>query len=126
MMTLTNAEEQVMKYLWKLEKAFFKELKEQYPDPKPATTTINTLLKRLNDKEFVGFTVYGNSRQYFPIVKKNEYFAKHVNGLIKDFFNNSTEQFASFFTKETDLDLSALEELKQIVETQIEKQKDNK
>lgn len=126
MMTLTNAEEQVMKYLWKLEKAFFKDLKNQYPDPKPATTTINTLLKRLNDKGFVGFTLYGNSREYFPVVKKNEYFAKHVNGLIKDFFNSSTEQFASFFTKETDLDLTALEELKQIVEIQIKKRKEHK
>jgi len=125
MIALTNAEEQVMKYLWRLEKAFFKDLKSQYPDPKPATTTINTLLKRLIDKGYVGFRMYGNSREYYPVVEKNEYFGKQVKELIKDFFSNSTEQFASFFAQETDMDITALEELKEIVEKQIEKRKKN-
>ena len=45
MQQLTNAEEQVMQHLWQLEKAFMKDLLEAYPEPKPATTTIATLLK---------------------------------------------------------------------------------
>ena len=95
-MQLSNAEEQLMKYLWKLEKAFMKDLLDAYPEPKPATTTVATLLKRMQDKGFVEYTLYGKSREYFPIVKKTDYFSKHVNGLIKNFFNNSASQFASF------------------------------
>ena len=64
------------------------------------------------DKEFVAYKEFGNSREYYPLVKKEEYFSKHVNGLIKNFFNNSASQFASFFTRETNLNEKELEELK--------------
>ena len=59
MQQLTNAEEQVMQHLWQLEKAFMKDLLEAYPEPKPATTTIATLLKRMIDKQFVAYKEYG-------------------------------------------------------------------
>ena len=122
-MQLSKAEEQLMKYLWKLEKAFMKDILDAYSDPKPATTTVATLLKRMQDKGFVDYTLYGKSREYYPLVKKTDYFSKHVNGLIKNFFNNSASQFASFFTTETNLTSLELEELKKIVDQQIEKQK---
>lgn len=122
-MQLSKAEEQLMKYLWRLEKAFMKDLLDAFPEPKPATTTVATLLKRMKDKGFVAYTLYGKSRQYYPLVKKTDYFSKHVNGLIKNFFNDSASQFASFFTSETDLSTSELEELKKIVDQQIQKQK---
>ncbi len=122
-MQLSKAEEQLMKYLWRLEKAFMKDLLDAFPEPKPATTTVATLLKRMKDKGFVAYTLYGKSREYYPLVKKTDYFSKHVNGLIKNFFNDSASQFASFFTSETDLSTSELEELKKIVDQQIQKQK---
>ncbi|MBK0370692.1 BlaI/MecI/CopY family transcriptional regulator [Flavobacterium agrisoli] len=122
-MQLSNSEEQLMEHLWTLEKAFMKDLLEAYPEPKPATTTVATLLKRMIDKKFVAYAEYGNSREYFPLVKKTDYFSKHVNGLIKDFFNNSASQFASFFTTETNLSTLELEELKKIIDSQIQKKK---
>ena len=123
MQQLTNAEEQVMEHLWKLEKAFMKDLLEAYPKPKPATTTIATLLKRMIDKQFVAYTEFGNSREYYPLVKKTDYFSKHVNGLITNFFNNSASQFASFFTTETNLSQTELEDLKKIIDHEILKKK---
>ncbi|TDD76388.1 BlaI/MecI/CopY family transcriptional regulator [Flavobacterium caseinilyticum] len=123
MQQLTNAEEQVMEHLWKLEKAFMKDLLEAYPKPKPATTTIATLLKRMIDKQFVAYNEFGNSREYYPLVKKTDYFSKHVNGLISNFFNNSASQFASFFTTETNLSQTELEDLKRIIDSEILKKK---
>ncbi|MGK0426467.1 MAG: putative transcriptional regulator [Ulvibacter sp.] len=120
-MQLTNAEEQLMQILWKQERAFMKNLIEAYKDPKPATTTIATLLKRMQDKNFVDYIQYGRSREYFPMVKKKDYFSKHVNGLIKNFFNDSPSQFASFFTEETNLSKKELQELKSIIDSEIKK-----
>jgi len=122
-MTLSAAEEQLMQLLWKQERAFMKDLIEAYPDPKPATTTVATLLKRMQDKNFVDYTQYGRSREYFPLVKKTDYFSKHVNGLIKNFFNDSASQFASFFTQETDLSEKELQELRSIIDSQLQKKK---
>ena len=122
-MQLSKAEEQLMQYLWKRNKAFMKDLLEDFPNPKPATTTVATLLKRMSDKGFIGYKVQGKSREYFPLVKKSDYFSNHVNGLIKNFFNNSASQFASFFTKETDLTNEELEELRKIIDQQIKENK---
>lgn len=118
-MYLTNAEEQVMKLLWKLEKAFIRDLMNEFPDPQPAQTTIITYLKRMIDKGFVSYRQYGNSREYYPLVSKQDYFSDHISGLIKDFFNNSTAQFASFFANETNMTREELEELREIVDKKI-------
>ncbi|MBQ0768109.1 MAG: BlaI/MecI/CopY family transcriptional regulator [Bizionia sp.] len=119
-MQLTKTEEELMNHLWRLDKAFMKDLLEAYPEPKPATTTIATLLKRMTAKEFVSYKRFGNSREYFPLVKKKDYFSKHVNGLIKNFFNDSSSQFASFFTKETNLSKKELQELRAIIDGELQ------
>jgi predicted transcriptional regulator len=118
-MQLSNSEEQLMQLLWKQEKALMKDLVEAYPEPKPAITTVATLLKRMQDKKFVDYIQKGRSREYFPLVRKKDYFSKHVNGLIKNFFNDSSSQFASFFTKETNLSKTELEELRKIIDQEI-------
>ncbi|WP_445456689.1 BlaI/MecI/CopY family transcriptional regulator [Flavobacterium sp. HNIBRBA15423] len=123
MQQLSSTEEQLMEHLWKLEKAFMKDLLNAYPNPKPATTTIATLLKRMADKNFVAYTLYGNSREYYPLVKKTDYFSKHVNSIIKNFFNNSASQFASFFTTATNLSEKELEDLKKIIDVELQKKK---
>ena len=120
-MELSKAEEQLMQHLWKLKRAFLKDLIMEYPDPKPATTTIATLLKRMSDKGFVGYKTIGKSREYRPLVKKTDYFSKHFNGLIRNFFNDSPGQFASFFTRESNLSKHELEELKSLIDEQLKK-----
>ena len=82
---LSKTEEQLMEYIWKLEKVFMKDLIDCYSDPKPASTTIATLLKRMQDKGFVGYRLFGNSREYYPLVEKSVYFSVYVKGMIKNF-----------------------------------------
>lgn len=118
-MKLSKSEEELMSHLWQRGKAFMKDLLDAYPEPKPAPTTIATLLKRMTDKGFISYKLFGKSRQYYPLVEKKAYFSKHVNGLIKNFFNDSASQFASFFTKETNLSKAELEELKTIIDQQL-------
>ena len=122
-MKLSRTEEELMNHLWKLKKAFMKDLLEEYPDPKPAATTISTLLKRMQEKNFVGYDSVGKLREYFPLVSKESYFNKHMKGLIKNFFNDSPAQFASFFTKKADFTEEELEALKEIIEDKLTKKK---
>lgn len=122
-MKLSKTEEQLMEYLWTNGEMFMKDIIDVYSEPKPATTTIATLLKRMQDKGFVAYKLFGNSRQYYPLVKKEAYFSKHVSGMVKDFFGNSALQFASFFTRTSDLSVEELEDLKRIVEQEINKKK---
>ena len=120
-MQLTKAEEQLMEVIWKAEKIFLKDIIESYPEPRPASTTVATLLKRMQDKGFVGYELFGNSRQYFPLVKKKDYFSKQVKSIIKNYFGNSALQFASFFTTTSNLSAKELEALKDVIDKEIKK-----
>lgn len=120
-MKLSKTEEQLMRHLWNLDKAFMKDLINEYDDPKPASTTIATLLKRIKDKGFINYLEVGRLREYYPIVAKADYFEGHFRGLLKNFFGNSASQFASFFTRTTDLSTEELEELRNVIDQEIKK-----
>lgn len=120
-MKLSKSEEELMIFLWKKEKAYMKDLLEAYPDPKPAATTVATMLKRMIDKGVIAYNTDGKSREYFPLIQKRDYFSTYLKGLIKNFFNGSTTQFASFFTEEVNLTEAELEDLKTVIEKEIEK-----
>ncbi|GIM49972.1 BlaI/MecI/CopY family transcriptional regulator [Capnocytophaga stomatis] len=122
MKKLSKTEEQLMEYLWQRQTAYMKDLLEAYPDPKPANTTIATLLKRMIDKEMVGFYQRGNSREYYPKVSKSAYFSRKMKTIINDYFGNSAFQFASFFAKEISMTPEQWEELKKIVDSNLKKE----
>ena len=122
-MNLSKSEEQLMEFIWRGKRVYMKDLLEMYPDPKPAYTTVATLLKRMQEKGVISYKLYGNSREYYPLIKKSDYFSNHVSGLIKNFFNNSPLQFASFFTSETNLSPEELEEIRNFIDTEIQKKK---
>ena len=112
-----------MEIIWKRETAFMKDIIDSYPEPKPAPTTIATVLKRLQEKNFVGYDLFGNSRRYFSLVNKRDYFSKQVKGIIRNYFEDSALDFASFFTVTANLSTSELEKLREIVNEQIRKKK---
>lgn len=119
MIKLPQSEEQLMEYIWEAKKAFAKDLIDKYPEPKPAQTTLSTLLKRLTDKGFIKYQTYGNSREYAPIIAKEDYFENHINTMVENFFENSALKFASFFTKKSKMSKKELEELRKIVDDQL-------
>ena len=118
-MQLSKSEEQLMSHLWSLKVAYMKELIECYEDPKPATTTIATLLKRMQDKGFVDFTAEGRARKYFPTVKKDDYVSGQLKGFVNSFFGDSAAQFASFFAKSNNLSKTELKVLRDMIDNQI-------
>lgn len=119
MKELTKAEEQVMQHIWKLEKAFLKDIVDAFPEPRPAYTTISTVIRVLVKKEFIAYNSYGKVHEYYPLVTKEDYFRQHFRGVIRNFFSGSVTRFASFFANNTRMDLKELEEMKQIIEEKI-------
>lgn len=111
MQRMTRKEEELMKILWKLEKAFVKDIIEQYPDPKPHYNTISSLVRLLQDKGMIGFTQYGNTYEYFPLISREDYRKPFMNQVIRDYFDNSYRNAVAFFVKEKDLKPEELEEI---------------
>lgn len=116
---LTDAEKDLMEIIWQKNTAFMKDIIEEYPEPKPANTTIATLLKRMQNKDLIGYKTYGNSREYFPKVSKEVYFKEEMTSMIDKFFNSSASQFASFFTSNTKMSQTELKELRDLIDQKI-------
>jgi predicted transcriptional regulator len=120
---LTKAEEQVMQILWKVEKGFVNDILEKFPEPKPAYNTVSTIVRILEKKEFVSHKAYGKTHQYFPLVTRKNYTKSFLNSFLSKYFSNSHKQLVSFFSNENNLSVNELEEIKELMEEQIQKQK---
>ena len=119
MQKLTNKEEEIMHILWKLEKAFVKEVMVEIEGEKPHYNTLSTMIRNLEEKGYVSYNAYGKTHQYYPIVNKEDYRKRFMNTAIENYFNNSYKNMVSFFAKEEKI---SVEELKEIISL-IEKDK---
>jgi BlaI family penicillinase repressor len=109
-MQLTRSEEHIMFILWKLEKAFIKDILEYYDDPRPAYTTVATVLKILEKKGYVGFKSYGKAFQYHPLISRSKYTINHLNPVLKKYFRNSLSEVISFYTDNNKVKVKEIDE----------------
>ncbi len=115
---LTKAEEEVMQHLWALEKAFVKEILQNYPEPKPAYNTVSTLVRILESKGFIAHEAFGKSHRYYPLISKNEYAQKASKKLLDHYFGGSVEKLVSFFIKNEEVNTQELEDLLETIQKQ--------
>jgi BlaI family transcriptional regulator, penicillinase repressor len=113
MKQLTRAEEQVMQAIWKLDKAFLREITDEMPEPKPHQNTVATLLKILIEKGFVDIEMIGRMHRYYPVVSKEAYSKAGIKNLVKGYFEGSFTDAVSFMVKEKNLSIEDLEVLLQ-------------
>ncbi len=123
MKQLTKAEEQVMQSLWKLGKAFLRDIVESMPNPKPHQNTIATLLKILVEKEFVAIEVLGRQHRYSPLISKEAYSGKTIRQLAKNYFEGSFSNVVSHMVKENNISVEELESLLKQIKKQQNQQK---
>ncbi|MBT8188311.1 MAG: BlaI/MecI/CopY family transcriptional regulator [Croceitalea sp.] len=118
MQKLTNKEEEVMKILWKLEKAFVKEVMKEMKGDKPHYNTLSTIIRNLEEKGYVAHEAFGNTHRYYPTVSKEAYRKKYINSTIADYYDNSYKSLVSFFAKEEKISVQELKEIISIIENQ--------
>jgi predicted transcriptional regulator len=121
---LTKAEEQIMQILWELGEGLVKDVRDKFPDPKPARNTVSTVIRVLEKKGFVNHKTRGNVHLYYPLVTKKSYSKSQLFGLMENYFNNSFPAMASFFVKEKDLTISELDELLEDTKNEVKKQEE--
>jgi predicted transcriptional regulator len=118
MQKLTNKEEEIMHILWKLKKAFVKEVMAEITEEQPHYNTLSTIIRNLEEKGYVSHNAFGNTHQYYPIVSIEDYRKKFMNTAIDNFFNSSYKNMVSFFAKEEKISAAELREILAMIETQ--------
>ena len=118
MQKLTNKEEETMHILWKLEKAFVKDVLAEMKEDKPHYNTLSTIIRNLEEKGYVGYNAFGKTHQYYPIVSKEAYKKRFMNAAIENYFNSSYKNVVSFFAKEEKISVDELKEIIALIEKQ--------
>lgn len=109
---LTKTEERIMQILWRLKRAFVKDIIELLPDdPKPPYNTISSVVRILERKGYAGFKAYGKTYEYFPLISHTEYRAASFKRLLTQYFDNSPSALVSFMVKEETLDQQEVQQL---------------
>ncbi|WP_035671845.1 BlaI/MecI/CopY family transcriptional regulator [Flavobacterium sp. 83] len=121
MQKLTNKEEEIMHILWKLKKAFVKEVMAEITEEQPHYNTLSTIVRNLEEKGFVSHNAFGNTHQYYPIVSLEDYRKRFMNTAIDNYFNSSYKNMVSFFAKEEKISAAELREILTMIENQEEK-----
>jgi len=116
MQKLTNKEEEIMQILWKLKKAFVKDVLAEITEEQPHYNTLSTIIRNLEEKGFVSHNAYGNTHQYFPLVKMEDYRKRFINTAIDNYFNSSYKNMVSFFAKEEKISAIELREILDMIE----------
>ena len=119
MKEITKAQEEILRALWRIKEGAVSDILDAIAELKPAYNTVATVIKVLENKEYVTHKTFGKTNVYYPLVSEKDY-AKHIlKDTSKGFFNGSLNQMVSFFVKNKDLSVNELEELKQLIEKEI-------
>jgi predicted transcriptional regulator len=116
MQKLTNKEEEVMHILWKLEKAFVKEVMAEIKEDQPHYNTLSTIIRNLEEKGYVSYNAFGKTHQYFPIISLEKYRKGFMNTAIENYFDSSYKNMVSFFAKEEKISAAELREILAMIE----------
>lgn len=95
---LTPLELKIMNILWKLKKAFVKEIREEWDGEdadKPAYNTISTTVRILEDKEYIDHQAFGRTHQYFPKVSRFAYQKRLMGHILDNAFSGSASSLVS-------------------------------
>ncbi|MEO6175250.1 BlaI/MecI/CopY family transcriptional regulator [Flavobacterium cupreum] len=116
MQKLTNKEEEIMHILWKLKKAFVKEVQAEITEDQPHYNTLSTIVRNLEEKGYVSHNAFGNTHQYYPIVTIEDYRKGFMSTAIDNYFNSSYKSMVSFFAKEEKISAAELREILAMIE----------
>ncbi len=116
MQRLTNKEEEVMHILWRLEKAFVKDVLAEIKEVQPHYNTLSTIIRNLEEKGYVAYNAFGKTHQYYPIITKEAYRKRFFNTAIDNYFNSSYKNVVSFFAKEEKISVDDLKEIIALIE----------
>ncbi len=113
---LTKVEERIMQQLWKLKKAFVKDIIEELQDdPKPPYNTISSVIRILVNKGYVRYKAYGKTYEYSPSISKAEYRNARLKKIMSNYFGNSPASLVSHIVKEESLSKEEIRQLKKLI-----------
>lgn len=96
------------------------EIIEEYPEPKPAYSTIATFLKILTNKGFILSRKQeggGKTFVFTPTISREAYTNRVMKEVKSTFFGNSLKSMLSFFAKQEEVSEKDLQEIMEMIKS---------
>jgi len=113
MENLTYKEEEIMQIIWRLRKAFVKDIIAELPDSDQPYTTVASIVRLLEKKGYVEHKSYGRMHEYTPIIARSDFRKRKLKNLVTQYFDNSFENMVSSLAREEKI---SPEEMEKIIE----------
>ena len=110
---LTPAELEIMQIIWERGGTFVNDILAVVPEPKPAYTTVSTIVRILEKKGYLAHNSFGKSHEYYPLVDRDSYTSTFMTSVLDRFFGGSASRMVSFLSSNEAL---SLEETNEIIE----------
>jgi len=124
-MKLTKLEMQILEALWTQGKASIREIQEAFPEPRPAYTTIQTTVYRLEGKEAVRrVRKIGNAHIFEPTVARNVTRHRFLDDILS-YFGGRAQPMMAQLAEAGRLTLDDVRELEKTIK-KLESQRKNK
>ena len=83
--------------------------------------TVASIVKNLERKGYVKSKHIGNTYQYTPSIRENEYKRHFMSGVVRNYFENSYKEMVSFFAKDQKISTDDLKDIIELIEKGKEK-----
>jgi BlaI family transcriptional regulator, penicillinase repressor len=113
---LSKIEEDLMLIIWRLGEATVGNFLEEIPESKPPYTTLASMIKNLEKKNYLTSKRYGNVYVYLPAITQENYKKAFMGGVVQDYFKNSYKEMVSFFVKDEKISAQELKEIIDLIE----------
>jgi predicted transcriptional regulator len=108
---LTQAEEEVMQYIWRLGRCTVSRILDEMGEPRPPHSSVSTIVRILERKGFVSHNAYGRTHEYFATVSKDNYSRSRLRAFIESYFDDSPSALVSFLVRKDETSVDELEQL---------------
>jgi BlaI family transcriptional regulator, penicillinase repressor len=113
---LSKSEEDLMLIVWRLGEATVGNFLEEIAEPKPPYTTLASMIKNLEKKNYLTSKRYGNVYVYQPAISEENYKKAFMGDVVHDYFRNSYKEMVSFFVKDEKISAQELKEIIALIE----------
>ena len=115
--TLTKAELRAMNILWDMGQATVNEIMERIPEPKPAYTTILTVMQVLTSKNIVGAQRRGKANVFRPLISREQYVDGFMEETRNTLFKGSLKNLLLYFARKEKISKEELIEILAVMQT---------
>ncbi len=114
---MSPAETEILRLVWQLDTATVQQIQEALPaHRKVAYKTVQTLLRRLEDKGYLTHKVEGKAHVFCPAVKREAVVKRTVLDFLDRLFGGDPRPLMQFLAREGHVDAQDIEELRKLID----------